>query len=154
MSLSWGQKMNDAEFEKQSQRIQTLWDRWILPVGLAAWKLNCVYVRNDFMMDGQPAPEALATASTKSEYMLATLSWNMPVVAEHDDRELERIFLHEVSHILVNEMRPSRNDTPLDKVLTGEDAWHEERVCTMIGNALLWTRESVEREFKAKYEGC
>ena len=146
--------MNDAEFEQQSKRIQTLWDRWIVPIGLAAWKLNCVYVRNDFTHDGQPAPNTLALASTQSEYMLSTLSWNMPVVAEHDDRELERIFLHEMCHILVNEMRPSRKQSEENQALAGEDSWHEERVCTMIGNALLWTREAVEREFKAKYEGC
>ena len=138
--------MNDAEFEKHKARIEALKERWLHVLGLSAWKINLEFVRSDYTRDGVPAPDDLAGAKTTSEYMRATLSWNMPMVAEHDDREIERIFLHEVSHVLVNEMRPTRHDTPGDNALKSEDSWHEERVCTMIGNALLWTRESLLKE--------
>lgn len=137
--------MNDAEFETEKARIVALERRWIEPLGLAAWKLNTEFVRGDFTSDGQPAPNTLATASTQSKYMLATISWNMPVVADHSDRELERIFLHEMMHVLVNEMRPARQDNEVNHALSEEDAWHEERVCTMLGNAFLWTREANRR---------
>lgn len=135
--------MNDAEYEEQKARIIALEQRWFGVLGLAAWKINTEFIRGDFTSDGQPAPETLATAKTHSQYMLATISWNMPIVPDHDDRELERVFLHEMMHVLVNEMRPSREDNAVNRALTEEDAWHEERVCTMLGNAFLWTREAL-----------
>jgi hypothetical protein len=134
--------MNDAEFETQKARIIALERRWFETLGLAAWKLNTEFVRGDFSNGGQPAPDTLATAKTHSEYMLATISWNMPVVIDHNDRELERIFLHEMMHVMVNEMRPSRPNNEVNNALSEEDSWHEERVCTMLGNAFLWTREA------------
>lgn len=138
--------MTDAEFEAQQARIVTLEQRWFEPLGLKAWKINTVFVRSDFTMDGEPAADTLATAKTSSEYMMATISWNMPVVIDHDDRELERIFLHEMMHVMVNEMRPSRMNDDINRALKAEDSWHEERVATMLGNAFLWTREAVLKE--------
>lgn len=137
--------MNDAEFEAQKARIVALEKRWFETLGLAAWKINTEFIRGDFTMDGQPAPDTMATASTQSKYMLSTISWNMPLVADHPDRELERIFLHEVMHIMVNEMRPARQQNEVNDALSEGDAWHEERVCTMLGNAFLWTREANRR---------
>lgn len=134
--------MNDAEFEREKVRIQTLEARWIETLGLAAWKLNTVFVRSDFEANGEPAPDTMATALTHAEYMLATISWNMPVVIDHSDRELERVFLHEYMHVILNEIRPSRLGDDINKALSVEDRWHEERVCTMLGNAFLWTREA------------
>ncbi len=137
--------MNDAEYEAQKARIQALEKRWIETLGLAAWKLNTEFVRGDFTSDGSPAPDTLATAKTHSEYMLATISWNMPLVPDHNDRELERVFLHEYMHVILNEMRPWRAGSEVDKALSQEETWHEERVCTMLGNAFLWTREANRR---------
>jgi hypothetical protein len=137
--------VNDAEFEREKVRIVTLERRWFETLGLAAWKINTVFVRSDFTSDGAPSPNTVATASTLSEYMQATISWNLPQVVEQNDRDLERIFLHEVMHVILNEMRPSRQETDIEKVLRGEDLWHEERVATMLGNAFLWTREANRR---------
>lgn len=141
--------MNDADFEEQKARIQVLEKRWYEPLGLAAWRLNTVFVRSDFTCNGEPAPDMLAATKTDAEYMLATVSWNMPGVLDHGDRELERIFLHEMMHVMVNEMHPARQQTDINKALEAEDRWHEEHVCTMLGNAFLWTREAVLAE-KAK----
>jgi hypothetical protein len=143
-----GEAVNDAEFEEQKARIQKLEARWISTLGLEAWKLNTVFVRGDFTSDGDPALDTVATAKTVWQYMLATVSWNIPQVAEHSDRELERIFLHEYMHVFLNELRPLRIAGEDARYMSTVEGEHEERVATMLGNAFLWTRESVLKEVK------
>ena len=138
--------MNDSQFEEQKTRIVALEQRWIETLGLRAWDIDTEYVRGDFTSDGDPAPHVLATSKVDARYMHARVSWNMHKLTAETDRELEYAFLHEFMHIFVNEMRPSRLQTPEDHALESEDRWHEERVATMLGWAFLWTREAVLKE--------
>jgi predicted SprT family Zn-dependent metalloprotease len=62
------------------------------------------------------------------EYLEAYLEVNTPAIAELSDIELEVAIVHELCHILVNEMREG-------------GIKHEERVCSRLSQAFLWTKE-------------
>lgn len=145
--------MNDAEFEAQKERVTRLIKRWQETLGLAAWDIDHIFTRGDFESNGSPAPGVLATTTVDWKYMHATIDWNMPRVLDNDDRTLEYAFLHEKMHVFLHELRPWHKKENLELVDEMERE-HEEHVATMLGWAILWTREAVEREFKAKYEGC
>ena len=126
--------MNDAEFAAQRARIEPLIERWVKPLGLNWWRLEFVYVRDEFEVDGKPAPSTMASCRANWRYLNATIEWNMPrVLNEDDDATIERAFVHELTHVLINEMR-EHDDDWLD---------HEERVASTLTMAFIWLRESL-----------
>jgi len=123
--------MNDAEYDTQKARIQVLIDRWVRRIGLGWWDLSFEYVRAEFEVDGKPAPETSARCTANWRYGHAHLAFNMPRVADLEDQDLERCFVHELMHIFLNEARESGDDW-LD---------HEERVASTLTKAFLWLRD-------------
>lgn len=126
--------MNDAEFATQKARITDLSDWWVPKLGLAWWDINLAYARDDFEVDGEPAPNTVACTSANWRYGHATITWNMPRVAEQSDQDLEMQFVHELQHIFLNEAREDGKDW-LD---------HEERVASTYAKAFLWLRAALE----------
>jgi len=128
--------MDDAEFERQKARLLHLVDRWIEPLGLRWWRIDVVYCRDEFEVDGAPARDTMASCKANWRYLQATVTWNMPRVRDEDDDEvLERSFVHECMHVFLNEMRETNNDDWLS---------HEERVASMLTSAFLWVRQAAE----------
>jgi len=70
-------------------------------------------------------------------YLSASIAVNVKAVARLDDDELERAVVHELIHVLVNEMREPGID-------------HEERVVTMLSKAFFWTRANAVEQFGEK----
>lgn len=128
--------MNDEEFEKQKARIQTLTERWVKPLGLGWWDIGVVYERDIFEVDGKPAPDAVGKCTANWRYAHACLTFNMPLVRQQTDEQLERIFLHELMHIFLNEARENGDDW-LD---------HEERVASTLTKAFLWLRDHLSEQ--------
>ena len=131
--------MDDAAFGKQKRRLLKLANRWIGPLGLKWWKLDLVYSRTP-LDSSKPGFYCQAKTSVAWEYLDATITWNMEAIEGLSDEELEKIFVHECCHILVNEMRmwgPSK----LDEEKLHEAMLHEERVVTQLALAFLWTRK-------------
>jgi hypothetical protein len=140
--------MNDKEYAAQKARIQTLSDKWIVPLGLKWWRVNLEFNR-DVTGDHGNGRCAVAETMVDWHYLLATITFNIPAVAEQADDELETMFVHECCHILVNEMRmwaPKNIDA--DK--NDEAMHHEERVASTLANAFIWTREAGARDVKSK----
>lgn len=138
--------MNDAEFEAQKARIQALAEQWLPPLGLTWWNIALEYARDNY--DGRDgAQPTVAYCKADWRYVHARIVWNMPLVAEQDDAELERIFVHECMHIFLHEMRwaETRDTDSLD---------HEERVATMLTKAFLWLRESLHPMAKGEEHGA
>lgn len=112
-------------------------------MGLRWWKVTLTIVRD---------PEELARnfyrenetiyARTYSDwrYLTARVSINYPVVKRMPEDELERLIVHELSHVLLDEMRNGSLE-------------HEERVATSITNALLWTAVDIENKEKELWKG-
>jgi len=125
--------MNDETFEAQRARIQALIEQWHAPLGLKWWTVTHAYGRSieDMPVDSPQGTgsDVLAKCQVDWEYLRARVTWNLQNVADCDDEYLEKAFVHECMHIIVNEMR-----------FHDEDLKHEERVCTVLANAFLWTR--------------
>ena len=135
-------QMTDAEYEAQLGRIRALTDAWIAPLGLKWWRVNMEYVRDsgEYKLDGKASPDGVANTHADYRYLHATITWNIPRVAEQDEERLEWIFVHECCHILIQETRGPEGD--------GFNDWlsHEERVCSTLASAFIWTRDSVKGE--------
>jgi hypothetical protein len=123
--------MNDAEYAQHKARIETLIDHWHVPLGLRWWHLEYTYVRDDFEVDGKPAPDTIARCTANWRYGHACITWNMARVKEQSDEMLERAFVHELMHVFLNEARENGDDW-LD---------HEERVASTLTKAFLWQRD-------------
>lgn len=136
--------MTDLEYEALVARLKKLVEHWRQPLGLNWWRLSLNYERNGLSQTDGEGWRSLMKVSAKWPYLAAELSFSMPDLLGLSDEELERHFVHECCHILVNEMRNrSEND--------GQD--HEERVCETLTNAFLWVREAALRSTTEAKDG-
>lgn len=130
--------MTDAEYAAQKKRIAALSKKWLKPLGLLWWNVEMVYCREGIPQDNPERAaenwQPMARAKVLWPYLRLVIEWNMPEVAERNDDDLERIFVHECCHALVNEMR-EWHDHPAESAID-----HEERVVTMLTNAFLWVQ--------------
>lgn len=123
--------MTDKEFRDTKRRIMKIFDSWRLNMGLRHWEVTTEFVR-------EPQEDRVAgRAHVRWEYQLATLEFFCAELLPLSDRNLEEIIVHEMVHILVNEMREFAKDTE-----SAAQMKHEERVTTILTNALIWTRNS------------
>ena len=141
--------MTDKEFAHHKKRIKDLLDIWCFRLGLRWWHIVAEYARDssEYAAMGSEVDGSTARTRVMWEYLSATVSFDVSLIAEHNDEQLEYIVLHELSHILVAEMRDCmRCDCGGDKF----DIKHEERVVTMIGKAFQWTRMDIEKRLKRR----
>lgn len=134
--------MTDGEYKKQKRRIQKLADRWLPALGLDQWHLDLAYKREGIAASAEDAAEnwqCNAQARVKWEYQRATLSFNMLSMEDYDDKELERLFVHECCHALVAEMREWGTEA-MTKDFADHALKHEERVVACLTEAFLRKR--------------
>ncbi len=135
--------MTDAEYDAIQARILALAAKWLLVLGLHQWRVEHQWHRDGIPVVAENAADnwqTVAYAKVKWPYQYVAFAWNCPELAEKDDDRLEEIFLHKCVHVLVNEMREwhdHTSETAID---------HEERVVTMVTNALRWTRDAATKE--------
>jgi hypothetical protein len=108
----------------------------VAALGLAWWDIEFAYERGSFEVDGEKAPSTVASCAANWRYGQAYIQFNMEQVAEQSDEKLERVFVHELMHIFLNETRENDDDW-LD---------HEERVATTLTKAFLWLRDSLTQQ--------
>ena len=132
--------MTDKEFGDLKGALEVFCDRWRSRLGRGWGKVSYTFDRTgeDFAAaedtsDGVTRTRASARTSVKWPYLIATVAFNMPALAELSLGEVEELLLHEHVHILVAEMREDGID-------------HEERVVTTLTSAFLWTRDLVLEE--------
>lgn len=126
--------MDDAEYEGLKGRVLALCEYWQKRLGLKWWDIDQTFVRDasEFSTDGAPTPETAANCFAEWRYLRARVSFNMHKIYTHElpDEKLEEVVVHEFCHVLVNEMRGADFDIA-----------HEERVCTTLSKAFIWTRD-------------
>lgn len=130
--------MNDAEYEAQTKRVEALQAKWKERLGLSNWAVTHTLHR-EAPNDPKSQWAAMASVDVHWEYEIAAIDWYAPEMVDESDRSLEGAFLHEMAHLLVEELRQA---PPVDR------GRHLERVCTRIGWALLWTDEAIRAEEK------
>lgn len=114
--------------------IQQYAKRWTYRLGLRWWKIDLEFMDDpdsilaEFARDENKT--CLATTYTEWCYTAAHICFNVPAWCKLDEGEFERMLLHELCHILVNEMREG-------------EMHHEERVVSHLQRAFMWTEVDV-----------
>ena len=130
--------MTDATSEQLQARIETIAHEWKECLGLSWWNVSFHYYRDSgvYAESGENlSPGSKAYTSASWAYLDAAIHFNLSGLFDYNDTQLEEVVVHELTHILVHEMRSgTRCDCPYD-------IRHEERVCTTLQRAFVWTKE-------------
>ena len=116
---------------KSKKRVTKYLKKWTYLLGLRWWQIYVCWSddHDSFNRDGSTV---VARTFSDWRYMTATVTFYLPAIKDKTDEELEMYVIHELCHVLVNEMREQGID-------------HEERVVTTLQKAFFWTR-NVEEE--------
>lgn len=114
--------------DKTTRMIKKAFHRWARPLGLLWWHIDTIYYDDhaeivDRFLRGDETVAARTYADWR--YMTARIEINLIAFSKMDQDEIERVVVHELIHILVNEMREG-------------DISHEERVVTTLTKAAFW----------------
>ena len=116
------------------KKIENYFHKWAQPLGLLWWEITITYfddpgevVRMFRDPGGGNIIPAIVNADWK--YGTASISINVPAFKGMKNRQIEKIIVHELVHVLVNEMREDGIE-------------HEERVVTGLAKAFMWTRKT------------
>lgn len=121
-----------SEIKQTKQKIHLLMKKWVGPIGLGWFAIKTKYNMNCGESSDQEY-SVLAKCTTRWEYRVAEIEFNMHACAYCDDESLEQVVVHELMHIFVNEMRE-------------EGIKHEERVCETLSKAFVWLWKHVEKK--------
>ena len=122
------------------KRIKRALAKWMKPLGVEWWvvTVECFDDPEDiirhFKTDADHIVQAVTFVDWK--YGTATILFNVPAFTDKSDDEIERIVVHELLHILVNEMREG-------------EIHHEERVVSQLTKAVFWITDAGMRSGKA-----
>lgn len=121
----------------QRELIKEMFVKWIPRLGLAWWDLTITYYDEpaEIVRVFRDGDDGVVAARVRANWMYAeaSIDVNAPLLESMDADKIERIVVHELCHILVNEMREG-------------ELHHEERVVTGLTKAILWTVSAVEGE--------
>jgi len=123
--------MSNKYINKKSKLVRKLFKKWTYLLGLRWWHVSLTIITdpqeiNEAFRDSEYG-SVVATSHADWRYLDAEIKVNMPALAREDKSEIERVIVHELCHVLVNEMREEGID-------------HEERVASTLASAFLWTR--------------
>jgi hypothetical protein len=100
------------------------WHALVVPPG---WHVQYHYHRDAWTLDDDQF-ETLAQCRTRWAYKKAIVEFSLPACAELDAEDLERTVIHELLHIVVNEMRECADSERLT---------HEERVVSELTDMVV-----------------
>jgi hypothetical protein len=126
---------------KKRKFIRKTFEKWIYRFGLRWWDVHVVFIDepDDIIKTFGGPDENLVLASTHVDwrYSLAFVDVNLPALMKLSEDAIERVVVHELCHVLINEMRERA-------------VHHEERVATQLTKAIFWTVDDVEKQYKKK----
>jgi hypothetical protein len=138
--------VTDAEYREQKRRVEALVREWKPLLSLNEWQVDISHCRHGFRQsDGEASrgEVVIMTCSVMWEYLKATITVNTPELGDLDDDSLEEIVVHELCHIVVNEMREEENRPK-----------HEERVVTLLGRSFRWLRGHIDGGWRERLEAA
>lgn len=136
--------VTDKEFNLVDRRVKAFTRKWHSS-GLGWWRLQFSVVRSSEDMpttgnkeEADPLWQCVASTHVAWQYRDAKITVNADAAKEMKEERFESTLLHELGHVIVNELRSIAKPDGL------ADNWleHEEHVCTTIGQMLGWTYQS------------
>jgi hypothetical protein len=128
--------MRQRQFKRERQRIMRFIDAWLEPLGLRWWTVRVMYHRRSKGFRAiHPTRVVLARVVADWRYMEAQIDVNVGAAVGLADWELERAVVHELCHLLVNELQGAAGYTD-----------HEERVVQTLARAFIWVRDYAQAQ--------
>jgi len=115
-------------YKRTRNKARKYFEKWTYLLGLRWYNVQVNWYDNEKAFRKASGAEGRNVAMrvySDWRYMTAVVYVNVPALAGMSDRELEEGIVHELCHILVNEMRE-------------KDIGHEERTVTMLASAFMW----------------
>ncbi len=121
--------MKDKEWNQKKNKIAKILRTWIKDFGLRWYNIDIEYKAGDAPERGNEY-KCVAQVTSKWMYRDATITIWLEELPYHDEERLERLLVHELCHILVEQMRPEEGVTD-----------NEECVVEGLARAFMWVRE-------------
>lgn len=125
--------MTDAEYKKQKARVEKYLDKWFKPAGFGWFGVSIDFNRH--LKDDREFTSA-ADTSTHWQYRKAHINFYLPAIVDIDDAELERVVVHELSHVLIGSVSNFSNDEYREMT---------EYATECVTQALLYTNKYVKK---------
>jgi hypothetical protein len=129
--------VNDETYEEVVAEIKMYMRGWVALLGLADWAILNVFHREEDL------GETGARTTYDWPYMLATIEWNTPAIAESIEG-VEAIVIHELVHILIADYKIGEPREEEDGRVMCSDGM--ERVATLLQKAFTRTKKYVNKE--------
>lgn len=117
-------------FAAERRRIERVWRQWqwLLP----EWDITQRYFEGAFsLVNDEGSGPVIAEARANWRYLNGNVRWNLAIVREIGDVELEETAVHEMIHFILNELNSG------DDGGAGDRTAHEERVTTTLSRLLI-----------------
>jgi hypothetical protein len=98
---------------------------WTKVLGLGHWDLS--FKCADGTIEPASGDTVAGEANVSWKYENAVITFYPDVLKDMSEDEIEKLVVHELMHVFLNEMREEGID-------------HEERVATMLAKAFLWVK--------------
>src|SRR3990167_8555790 len=120
----------DKELNKKEKLVKSYFKKWMRSLGLLWWSITIHYYDDpdsilEIFKSQDEGRVIFARTMVDWKYAQATIQVNLLAMKTMDGDEIERAVVHELCHILVNEMRE-------------DEIHHEERVVTGLQKAFMW----------------
>lgn len=111
--------------QKIRNKLSKFMNQWCLLLGLDRWEIIAEYCAESDTLE----PGLNGCAKVQWPYKRAVIKFHISQLYDNDDVQLERLVVHELMHVVVNEMRGKKFDN--------DDLQHEERVVTELTDSFL-----------------
>lgn len=122
---------------KQHKFAKKMFDRWITRLGLRWWDGTVNYIDHKKTLKRVFGKKKWRTVAANARadwrYGKAWIEVNLRVINAMEKSEIEEAVVHELVHVLVNEMREG-------------EIHHEERVVTQLTKGIFWTVDDVKKK--------
>jgi hypothetical protein len=135
--------MDDTEYAVQVERVKTLFNKWIGPLGLATWDISLLVERTRCSREKSEKDSGYefvinADCAASWEYEKATITCYLPRIADLSDERLERTMIHEMLHCLLDELDCQNKDA-------AERRRHVEHVVSVFARLFHYQSEYVHQ---------
>lgn len=137
--------MTDTEYDKLKQQLNDLYAYWKV-IGIGWWNVRLVFEREGIRQTDDQAKyneQTYFRVHADWRYLEATIYCSMPQLLELTEEGLEESFVHELMHIMVNEMRADAGTGRID---------HEERVCQTLALGFTWLKRRLSENSRITEE--
>jgi hypothetical protein len=117
--------VKDKKIKKHARKIFEWWSLWL---GLNYGSVDLKFV--EFIKEAS-GPDVSGTCDTDWRYQETIVTLALHKLRELNKYQIERVIVHELMHVFLNEMRE-------------DDIDHEERVATNLQKAFIWVRDAAK----------